>query len=167
MLFWNSLASSMIQWMLAMDVSSWMMLLLLFNRLVVSGSLQPHGLRHMRTPYPSLSPRVCPSSCSLHRWCHPAILSFDALFSFCSIFLSIRDFSNESSIRIRWPIYWSFSFSISHSSEYSGLISLKINWFDLLAGVFSSTIVQRHQFFGGLPSLRSSSHNHMFLEWFK
>ena len=69
-----------------------------------------------------------------------------------SIFLSIRDFSNELSVLIRWPKYWSFSFSISPSSEYSGLTSLKIDWFDLLAvqrlsGISSSTIVRRHQFF--------------------
>ena len=81
------------------------------------------------------------------------------------IFPSIRDFSSELSVHIRWPKYWSFSFSISPSSEYSGLISLKINWFDLLAvqgtfGVFTSTTVLRHQFFVVLPSLRSSSHNH-------
>ena len=50
-----------------------------------------------------------------------------------SIFPSIRDYSNESAVRIRWPKYWSFSFSISPSNEYSGLISLKIDWFDLLA----------------------------------
>ena len=50
-----------------------------------------------------------------------------------SIFSSIRDLSNESSVHIRWPKYWSFSFSISPSSEYPGLISLKIDWFDLLA----------------------------------
>ena len=59
-----------------------------------------------------------------------------------SIFPSIRDFSNESSVHIRWPKYWSFSFSISPSSEYSGLISLKIDWFDLLAvqGTFNSLL---------------------------
>ena len=50
-----------------------------------------------------------------------------------SIFLSIRLFSNESVLRIRWPKYWSFSFSISPSNEYSGLISFRIDWFDLLA----------------------------------
>ena len=70
-----------------------------------------------------------------------------------SIFPNIRDFSNELTVCIRWPKYWSFSFSISPSSEYSGLISLKIDWFDFLAvwglsGVFSSTTVWRHQFFG-------------------
>ena len=50
-----------------------------------------------------------------------------------SIFPSIRVFSNESALRIRWPKYWNFSFSISPSNEYSGLISLRIDWFDLLA----------------------------------
>ena len=79
------------------------------------------------------------------------------------IFPSIRDFSNELSVCIRWLKYWSFSFSISPFREYSGLISLKIDWFDLLAvqGTFRSLLqhtVQRHQFSGILPSLRSSSH---------
>ena len=72
------------------------------------------------------------------------------------IFPSIRDFSNESAVHIRWPKYWSSSF-ISHSSEYSGLISLKIDWFDLqlskgFPGVFSSNTVRRHQFFSQGPS---------------
>ena len=82
-----------------------------------------------------------------------------------SILPRIRDFSNEVAVWIRWPKYWHFSFSISSSNEYSGLISLNIDWFDLpavqvLSGVFSSTTVQRHQFSGFLPSLWSSSHNH-------
>ena len=84
-----------------------------------------------------------------------------------SIFPSIRDFSNVLPVRIRWPKYGSFSFSINPSSEYSGLISLNIDWFDLLAvqglsGVFSSTTVQGHQFFGVVPSLQSSFHNCMW-----
>ena len=58
--------------------------------------------------------------------CHPLLLLL-------SIFPSIRDFSNELSVRIRWPKYWSVSFSISPSSEYSGLISFRIDWFDLCA----------------------------------
>ena len=58
--------------------------------------------------------------------CHPLLL-------LPSNFPSIRVFSNESALRIRWPKYWSFSFSISHSNEYSGLISFRIDWFDLLA----------------------------------
>ena len=75
-----------------------------------------------------------------------------------SIFPSIRVFSNESVLCIRWPKYWSFSFSISPSSEYSGLISFRMDWLDLLQSqglsrVFSNTIVQKHQFFGFQPSL--------------
>ena len=58
--------------------------------------------------------------------CHPLLLLL-------SVFPSIRVFSNESALRIRWPKYWSFSFSISPSNEYSGLISFRIHWFDLLA----------------------------------
>ena len=70
-----------------------------------------------------------------------------------SVFLSIRGFSNESALHIRWPKYWSFSFSISSSNESSGLISFRIDWFGLLLSkgfsrVFSSTTVQKHQFFG-------------------
>ena len=81
-----------------------------------------------------------------------------------SIFPSIRVFSNELVLRIRWPKYWSFSFSISPSKEYSELISLKINWFDLLAvqGTLrtrSSTAIRRHQFFNAPPSSWSSSYN--------
>ena len=88
--------------------------------------------QHARPPCPSSSPRVFPSSRPLHWWCHPAITSSDTLFS-SSIFPSIRVFSNESVVRIRWPKCWSFSFSISPSNEYSGLISLKIDWFGLLS----------------------------------
>ena len=80
-----------------------------------------------------------------------------------SIFLSIRVFSNESALCIRWPKYWSFSFIISPSNGYSGLISFRINWFDLLAAqgtlkIFSNTTVQKHQFFGAQLSSQSSSH---------
>ena len=79
------------------------------------------------------------------------------------IFPSIRVFSNESALRTRWPKYWSFSFSISPSNEHSGLISLRTDWFDLLAvqgtlRVFSNTPVQKPQFFSAQSSLRSSSH---------
>ena len=69
-----------------------------------------------------------------------------------SIFPSIRVFSNESILPIRWPKYWSFSFSISPSNEYSGLICFRMDWLDLLAvqrlsRVFSNTTGQKHQFF--------------------
>ena len=81
-----------------------------------------------------------------------------------SIFPSIRVFSNESVLHIRWPKYWSFSFSISPSNEHSGLISFRIYWFYLLAvrGTlkFSNTTVQKHQFFSTQPSLWSNSHIH-------
>ena len=82
-----------------------------------------------------------------------------------SIFPSIRVFSNESALHIKWSKYWSFSFSISPSNDYSGFISFRIDWFDLLAiqglsRVFSNTTVQKHQFFSPQLSLQSSSHIH-------
>ena len=80
-----------------------------------------------------------------------------------SIFPSIRVFSSELALHIRWPKYWSFSFSISPFNEYSGLISFRIDWFDLAVQgtprVFSNTTVQKHQFFGAQPSLWSKSYN--------
>ena len=80
-----------------------------------------------------------------------------------SVFPSIRIFSSESALHIRWPKYWSLSFSISASNEYSRLISFRIDWFDLLAvqgtlKVLSSTTIWKHQFFDGQSSLWSSSH---------
>ena len=94
--------------------------------------------------------------CSHLILCHPLLL-------LPSIFSSIRVFSNESVLRIRWPKYWSFSFSTGPSGEYSGMISFRINWFDLLAvkgfsRVFSGATVQKHQFFGAQSSLWSNSH---------
>ena len=90
--------------------------------------------------------------------CHPLLL-------LPSIFPSIRVFSNESTLCIRWPKYWSFSFSISPSNEYLGLISFRMDWLDLLAvqglsRVFSNTTVQKHQFFSTQLSLYSNSHIH-------
>ena len=90
--------------------------------------------------------------------CHPLLLP--------SIFPSIRVFSNESAFHIRCPKYWSFSFSISPSNEYLGLISLRIDWFDLLAvqGTLKSLLQhhssKKHQFFGAQLSLQSNSHIH-------
>ena len=82
-----------------------------------------------------------------------------------SIFPSIRVFSNESAFRIRWPKYWGFSFSISSSNEYSGLISFRMDWLDLLvvqglSRVFSNTKVQKHQFLSAQLYLQSNSHIH-------
>ena len=82
--------------------------LLLFSHPVVSNSFWPRGLQHARPPCPSPPPEVCWSSWPLHRWCLPDISSSDTLFSFCpQSFPSIRDFSNESAVCIRWPNYWS------------------------------------------------------------
>ena len=81
------------------------------------------------------------------------------LLSPSSIFPSIRVFSNESALHIRWPKYWIFSFNISPSNEHSGLISFRMDWLDLLAvqgtlsRVFSNTTVQKHQFFSTQLSL--------------
>ena len=81
--------------------------------------------------------------------CHPLLL-------LPSIFPSIRVFSNESILRVRWPKYWSFSFSISPSNEYSGLVSFRIDWLDLLS-FQESSLMPKHQFFGALLSFQSST----------
>ena len=95
--------------------------------------LQHHGLQHSRPPCPPPTPGVFSNSCheSVMPYnhlilCHPLLLP-------PSILPSTRVFSNESVLGIRWPKYWSFSFSIIPSSEYSGLISFRMDWLDLLA----------------------------------
>ena len=99
----------------------------------MSDFLWPHGLQHSRLPFPSLSPGVCSNSCPLSWWSHPTILSsFVPFSSHLQAFPAIRVFSNKSVLHIRWPKYWSFSFSISPSKDYSGLISFRMDWFDLL-----------------------------------
>ena len=102
---------------------AWKMGSVQFSHSVVSNCLQPHGLQHARLPCPSPTSRACSNSYPSIRWCHPTISSCHSLFLLPSIFPSIRVFSNESVLRIRWPKYWSFSFNISPSNEYSGLIS--------------------------------------------
>ena len=102
----------------------------------MSDSLRPHGLQHTRLLCPPLPPRLCSDSC---QWwmesvmpsnhlilCHPLLL-------LSSVFPSIRVFLNEWVVCIRWPKYWSFSFSNSPPNKYSGLISFRIDWLDLLA----------------------------------
>ena len=79
---------------------------------------------------------------------------------------SIRVLSNESILRMRWPKYWSFNFSIIPSKEHSGLISFRMDWLDLLQSkrlsrVFSNTTVQKHQFFCAQLSSQSNSHPYM------
>ena len=96
----------------------------------MSDSLRPHGLHTAcQASCPSPTPGVYSNSCPLSNHlilCHTLLL-------LPSIFPSIRVFPNESALCIRWPKYWNFSFSISPSNEYSGLISFKIDWLDLLA----------------------------------
>ena len=121
-------------------------LLLSFSRSVVSDSLQPHGLQHTRLPCPSPSPRACSNSHPLSQWCPLTISSSVVPVSSCpQSFPASQGLSSELAIHIRWPKYWSFSFSISPSNEYSGLISFRIDWFDLLAvqGTLKS-LLQHH-----------------------
>ena len=116
--------------------------LLFFSCPVRSDSLQPQGLQHARLLCPTVSPGVCSNSCPLSWWCFLSISSSAALFSSCP--QSFRVFSKESALRVRWPKYWSFS--ISPSNEYSGLISFRIDWFDLLAvqGILKSLLWPYH-----------------------
>ena len=108
--------------------------LLLFCHEIMSDSLWPHRWQHTRLPCPSLSLRVCSASCPLSQWCHPTISSSVIRFSSClQSFPASRSFFNKSVLCIRWPKYWSFSFSISPSNEYWRLISFRIDWFDLHA----------------------------------
>ena len=128
-------------------------------------TLRPHELQHERLPCPSLSSRICPGSRSLHRWCHPAISSSDALFSICP-----QSFPASGTFPVS-HLFLSDDQSIGGSVSASvlpmniqgwsplrltGLISLLAKG---LWGVFSSITVRRHQFFGVLPSLEYSSHN--------
>ena len=116
-----------------------------FSRLLTSDSLQPHGLQHTRIPCPSptseltqlMSIKLVMTSKHLILCCPLLLLP--------SIFPSTRVFTSESVLCIKWPKYWSFSFSISPFNEYSGLISFRIDWFDLLAvqGTLKS-LLQHH-----------------------
>ena len=141
--------------------------LLLFSQQVVSNSSQLHGLQHTRLPCLSPSPGDCPSSCPLNRWWHPTSSSSVACFSFC-----LQSFPASGhfpmSLYIKCPKYWSFSFSISPSNEYSGLISFKIDWLDFLAIQETlKSLLQLHSskasVFSTQLSLWSSSHTHTWL----
>jgi len=125
-------------------MDGWIGRFLFFSHSVLSDSLWPHGLQHSKIPCPILSTGVCSNSCPLCQWCHLTISSsVTPLLFLYSNFLSIRAFSNELVLCIRWPKYWSFS--ISPSSEYSMLISFRIDWFDLLAVQRTlKSLLQRH-----------------------
>ena len=112
----------------------------------MSNSLRPHETQHARPPYPSSTPRVHPNSRPLSQWCHPANSSSVVPFSSCPQSLPAAwVFSNESTLHIRWPKYWSFSFSICPSKEHPGLIPFRVDWLDLLAvqGTLKS-LLQHH-----------------------
>ena len=134
-----------------------------FSHSVVSDSLQPHESQHARPPCPSPTPGVHSESQSIESvmpssyliLCHPLLL-------LPPIPPSIRVFCNKSTLHMRWPKYWSFSFSIIPSqgwspSEWTGWTSLQSKG---LSRVFSNTTVQKHQFFGAQPSSQSNSHIH-------
>ena len=106
----------------------------------MSSSLRPHGLQHARLPCSSPTPGACSNSCPSSNH-----LILCRLLLLPSTFSSIRVFPNESVLHIRWPKYWSFSFSISPSNKYSGLISFRMDWLDLLAvqGTLKS-LLQHH-----------------------
>ena len=133
-----------------------------FSCPVVSSSLWPHGLQHASPPFPSPTPGVY----STHVHCvSEAIQPIHPLLSASApTFNPSEDqgFLNESILHIKWPKYWSFSFSISPSNEYSGLISFRVDSSQSkgLSRVFSNTTVQKHQFFSSQLSLHSNSHIH-------
>ena len=111
----------------------------------------------LSSPTPGVYSNSCPKSIELVMPSDHLILCRPLLL-LPSIFPSIMVFSNKSAVHIRWPKYWSFSFNISPSSEHPGLISFRMDWFDILQSkgltrVFSNTTVQKHQFFGTLLSL--------------
>ena len=103
------------------------------SRSVVSSSLRPHESQHARPPCPSPTPGVHSDSSPSSQWCHPAISSSVVPLSSCPQSLPASVFSNESTLRMRWPKYWSFSFGIIPSKEIPGLISFRMDWLDLLA----------------------------------
>ena len=109
----------------------------------MSNYLRPHEPQHTRPPCPSPIPGVHPNPCSLSQWCHPTSV---VPFSFCpQSFPESGSFQIKSDLRIRWPKYRNFSFSISRSNEYSGLVSFRMDWLDLLAvqGTLKS-LLQHH-----------------------
>ena len=136
-----------------------------FSHSVVSNSLWPHELQHARPPCPSPTPRVHLNSRPSSRWCHPAISSSVVLFSSCPQSLPASVFSSESTLHMRWPKYWSFSFSIipwkntqdQSPSEWTDWISLESKG---LSRVFSNTTTQKRKFFGPQLSSQSNSHIH-------
>ena len=118
-----------------------------FSHSVVSDSLWPHEPQHARPPCPSPTPRVYPNPCPSSRWCHPAISSSVVPFSSCPQYFSASGSAPMSKFFISGAKYWTLSFSISSSNEYSGLISFRMDWLDLLVSLVQGTlksVLQHH-----------------------
>ena len=163
----NAFSFSPLRMMFATGLSS-----VQFRHSVVSDSLRPYGLQHTRLPCSSPTARAYSNSCPLGQWCHPTISSSFLPFSSCpqsspaSGSFPMSEFFPKNFPK--WPKYWSFSVSMNPSNKYSGLISFRNDWLDLLAvqgtlRVFYKTTVQNHQFFGAQLSLYSNSHIHIWL----
>ena len=114
-----------------------------FSRSVMSDSLRPQESQHTRPPCPSPTPRVHSDSHPSSQWCH--LILCRPLLLLPPIPPSIRVFSNQSTLPMGWPKYWSFSFSIIPSKEIPGLISFRMDWLDLFAfqGTLKS-LLQHH-----------------------
>ena len=132
--------SCFINWTVLLRISS-----VQFSRSVVSDFLRPHELQHTRPPCPSQTPGAYSNPCPSSQWCHPAISSSVIPFSSSPQSLPTSGSFPMSQLCMRWPKYWSFSFSISPSNEHPGLISLRMDWLDLLAvqGTLKS-LLQHH-----------------------
>ena len=109
----------------------------------MSNSLRPHESQHTRPPCPSPTSGVYSELLPSSQWCH--LILCCPLLLLSPIPPSIMVFSNESTLHVRWPKYWSFSFSISPSNEHLGLISCRMDWLDLVAvqGTLKS-LLQHH-----------------------
>ena len=132
--------------------------LLLFSPPVVSDSLWPHRLQHVRLPCPSPSPRICPSSCSLHWWCHPAISSSDALFCCLQSFPASGTFPMSHLFALDDQNTGASASASALPVNIQGLSSLRLTCLIFLLskgllGVLSSTTVWRHHFFFFLHSV--------------
>ena len=146
------------------------LLLLLLSCSVMSCSLHPHRLQHASLPCPSPTPRACSNSGPLSWWCHPTFLSTVVPFSSC-----LQSFPASGSFPLSHlvtsggqSIYWSFNFSISPSNEYSGLISFRTDWLDLLAvqGTLKSLLqhhISKTSILGLSTFFTSNSHIHTWL----
>ena len=131
----------------------------------MSDSLWPHGLQHQA------SPSITNSQSLLKLMSIESVMPSNHFILYCpllllpSIFPSIRVFSNESVLHIRWPKYWSFSFDISPANEHTGLISFRMDWLDFLAveGTLKNLLQHHSSKAPILPSLRSNSHIYLYM----